>query len=27
MIAEQFGNYKIIMFYENLDNAANGDDL
>lgn len=27
MIAEQFGRYKIAMFYENLDNAANGDDL
>jgi hypothetical protein len=27
MIAEQFGRYKIAMFYENLDYAANGDDL
>lgn len=27
MIAEQFGRYKIAMFYENHDNAANGDDL
>lgn len=27
MIAEQFGRYRIAMFYENLDNAANGDDL
>ena len=26
MIAEQFGRYRIAMFYENLDNAANGDD-
>ena len=26
-IAEQFGRYKIVMFYENNDNAANGDDL
>ena len=27
MIAEQYGKYGIAMFYENLDNAANGDDL
>ena len=27
MIAEQYGKYGIVMFYENLDNAANGDDL
>ena len=27
MIAEQYGKYRIAMFYENLDNAANGDDL
>ena len=27
MIAEQYGSYRIAMFYENLDNAANGDDL
>lgn len=27
MIAEQYGKYGIIMFYENFDNAANGDDL
>lgn len=27
MIAQQFGKYQIAMFYENLDNAANGDDL
>lgn len=27
MIAEQYGSYRIVMFYENLDNAANGDDL
>ena len=27
MIAEQYGKYGIMMFYENLDNAANGDDL
>ena len=26
-ITEQFGRYKIAMFYENRDNAANGDDL
>ena len=26
-IAEQYGRYKIAMFYENRDNAANGDDL
>ena len=26
-IAEQFGRYKIVMFYENNDNAASGDDL
>lgn len=26
-IAEQFGRYKIALFYENYDNAANGDDL
>ena len=27
MIAEQYGKYGIGMFYENLDNAANGADL
>lgn len=27
MITEQYGKYGIVMFYENLDNAANGDDL
>ena len=27
MIAERYGKYGIVMFYENLDNAANGDDL
>lgn len=27
MIAERYGKYQIAMFYENLDNAANGDDL
>ena len=27
MIEEQYGKYGIVMFYENLDNAANGDDL
>lgn len=27
MIAEKYGKYRIVMFYENLDNAANGDDL
>ena len=27
MIADRFGSYGIAMFYENLDNAANGDDL
>lgn len=27
MIKEEYGKYGIIMFYENLDNAANGDDL
>ena len=27
MIAEQYGKYRIVMFYENQDNAANGDDL
>jgi len=27
MIEREYGNYGIIMFYENLDNAANGDDL
>ena len=27
LIAEQYGKYGIVMFYENLDNAANGDDL
>lgn len=26
-ISEQYGKYGIVMFYENLDNAANGDDL
>lgn len=26
-IAEIYGGYKIAMFYENLDNAANGEDL
>jgi len=26
-IADSYGKYGIIMFYENLDNAANGDDL
>ncbi len=27
MIIEKYGKYGIAMFYENLDNAANGDDL
>ena len=27
MIKEEYGKYGIIMYYENLDNAANGDDL
>ena len=27
MIKEQYGKYGIVMFYENLDNAAKGDDL
>lgn len=27
MIGESYGKYMIVMFYENLDNAANGDDL
>lgn len=27
MIVSQYGKYGIIMFYENLDNAAKGDDL
>ena len=27
MIIEEYGKYGIKMFYENLDNAANGDDL
>lgn len=27
MIADRYGSYGIAMFYENLDNAANGDDL
>ena len=27
MIVKQYGKYGIVMFYENLDNAANGDDL
>lgn len=27
MISEHLGSYRIIMFYENRDNAANGDDL
>lgn len=27
MIVERYGKYGIVMFYENLDNAANGDDL
>lgn len=27
MIGEDSGSYSIAMFYENLDNAANGDDL
>ena len=26
-ITESYGKYRIAMFYENLDNAANGDDL
>lgn len=26
-IVEEYGKYGILMFYENLDNAANGDDL
>ena len=26
-IAEVYGKYKIVIFYENLNNAANGDDL
>ena len=27
MIVEKYGKYGILMFYENLDNEANGDDL
>ncbi len=27
MIAKRFGDYTIALFYENLNNAANGDDL
>ena len=27
MIVERYGKYGIMMFYENLDNEANGDDL
>ena len=27
MIEEEYGKYSIIMFYENLNNEANGDDL
>jgi hypothetical protein len=27
MIADRYGKYGIAIFYENLDNAANGDDL
>ncbi len=27
MIGESYGRYYILLFYENLDNAANGDDL
>ena len=27
MIEEEYGKYDILMFYENLDNEANGDDL
>lgn len=27
MIDQKYGEYRILMFYENLDNAANGDDL
>ena len=27
MIGNEYGKYRILMFYENLDNAANGDDL
>ena len=27
MIIEQYGKYGIVMFYENLDNEANGEDL
>ena len=27
MIGEQYGDYRIVMFYENANNAANGDDL
>lgn len=27
MIAKKYGKYGIVMFYENLDNEANGDDL
>lgn len=27
MIEEKYGEYGIVMFYENLDNEANGDDL
>ena len=27
LIGEKYGKYGIVMFYENLDNAANGDDL
>lgn len=27
VIEGQYGNYRLLLFYENLDNAANGDDL
>lgn len=27
MIGRSYGQYRIVMFYENLDNKANGDDL
>ena len=27
MIGSEYGVYKIVMYYENLNNAANGDDL
>jgi hypothetical protein len=27
MIGEQYGRYKILMYYDNVCNQANGDDL